>query len=95
MRDVEGGFLPERGLVRLVHGTRDRVGGRLAPGLRVGLAFNLSRHGAFRSIGQFTIGGGIYSGVKIRNSIHGSVLINIEKVLSYPQSINLLCLSLY
>lgn len=40
MRDVEGGLLPQRGLVRLVHGTRDRVGGRLAPRLRVGLSFN-------------------------------------------------------
>lgn len=39
VRDVEGGLLPERGLVRLVHGTRDRVGGRLAPRLRVGPFF--------------------------------------------------------
>lgn len=40
MRNMEGGLLPERGLVRLVHGTRDRVGGRLAARLRVGPYFN-------------------------------------------------------
>lgn len=36
MRDVERGLLPGRSLVRLVHGTRDRLGGGLAPRLRVG-----------------------------------------------------------
>lgn len=36
MRDVERGLLPGRSLVRLVDGTRHRVGGRLASGLRVG-----------------------------------------------------------
>lgn len=61
MRDVEGGFLPEGGLVRLVHGTWDRVGGRLAPRLRVGLSFNPSTHGAFRSIVHFSISGRINS----------------------------------
>lgn len=40
MRNMEGGLLSERGLVRLVHGTRDRVGGRLAARLRVGPSFN-------------------------------------------------------
>lgn len=37
MRDLERGLLPGRSLVRLVHGTRDCVGGRLAVGLKVGM----------------------------------------------------------
>lgn len=36
MWELECGLLPGRRLVRLVDGTRDRVGGRLAPRLRVG-----------------------------------------------------------
>lgn len=42
MRELECGLLPQRRLVRLVDGTRDRVGGRLAPRLRVGLLFSPS-----------------------------------------------------
>lgn len=37
MRDLERGLLPGRSLVRLVDGTRDRLGGRLAAGLRVSM----------------------------------------------------------
>ena len=43
MWDLERGLLPGRSLVRLVDGTRDRVGGRLASGLWVGLPVYLIR----------------------------------------------------
>lgn len=56
MRNMEGGLLPERGLVRLVHGTRDRVGGRLAARLCVGPSFNPRMR-----IVHFSIGGRIFS----------------------------------
>ena len=36
LRDLERGLLPGRRVVRLVDGTRHRVGGRVAPGLSVG-----------------------------------------------------------
>lgn len=41
VRDLERGLLSGWSLVRLVHGTRDRLGGRLAPRLRVGVPYIL------------------------------------------------------
>lgn len=48
LRDVERGLLPRRSLVRLVHGPRHRVGGRLAPRRAVRDDLLLPRAEAFR-----------------------------------------------
>lgn len=71
MRDLERGLLPGRSLVRLVDGTRDRLGGRLASGLRVGSVGTFdargTRSGVARTCGLYVKQGWKFQPHRVRN----------------------------